>query len=201
MDKIAEIIGKIKTLGKKLRQSIAEKASGIMDITQRKFLPARVWRRKLDNLAHHGPGSHGVQRHEGDVTVRQLDERCMYGKDPMTGTRVDGVHGGNHGYGKDATKIKTPADFVRAYEKALENPAVKSQIAIGKDNIRISLPIEELLGKKWDARILGRTRVGSRKVPTGSIDTVFPSNTELFVYLKKKGDGTYFLYTMFPTIP
>jgi len=201
MDKIAEIIGKIKTLGKKLRQSIAEKASGIMDITQRKFLPARVWRRKLDNLAHHGPGSHGVQRHEGDVTVRQLDERCMYGKDPMTGTRVDGVHGGNHGYGKDATKIKTPADFVRAYEKIAATAEYQVKAASDVSKFAISLPAKEALGRSWRARILGRSRVGSRRNPTAAIDTVFPDNTEILAVFKKNGDGSYFLYTMYPSIP
>jgi len=201
MDKIAEIIGKIKTLGKKLRQSIAEKASGIMDITQRKFLPARVWRRKLDNLAHHGPGSHGVQRHEGDVTVRQLDERCMYGKDPMTGTRVDGVHGGNHGYGKDATKIKTPADFVRAYEKIIESRAYKAKVAEGKGAFAMLVPIEDALGRKWNARILGRTRTGSRNNPLGTIDTIFPDTTNIKAIFKKNADGTYYLYSMYPDIP
>ena len=201
MDKLADIIGKIKTLGKKLRQSIAEKASGIMDVTQRKFLPARVWRRKLKTLEHHGPGSHGVQRHEGDVTVRQLDERCMYGKDPMTGTRVDGVHGGTHMFGKDATKIKTPADFVRAYEKALENSRIKRAILEGKPFIKETIPIEELLGKKWNVRVLGRTRLGSVKNLVGSTETIFPQATEIFVFLKKKTDGSYYLYTMFPTIP
>ena len=104
-------------------------------------------------------------------------------------------------YCKDATKIKTPADFVRAYEKALENPTIKHKIAAGEDGIRVNIPIEELLGNKWNARIMGRTRVGSAKHPTGSIGTVFPSNTEMFVYLKKKTDGTYYLYTMFPKIP
>ena len=201
MDELYVIIGRIKDMGLKLRQSIDEIAEGIVDVTQRKFLTSRLTRQKLARLKTHGPGAHGVQRHEGDVTVRQLNDRCMHGKDPMTGSTTDGVTGRPHNYSADATKVKTPTDFVRAYEKALENPVVKAQMAGGKENIRVNLPIKDLLGHGWQTRILGRSRVGSRRNPTGSRRTVFPSNTEMFVYLKKKTDGSYYLNTMFPTIP
>lgn len=135
------------------------------------------------------------------MTVRQLDDRCMYGKDPMTGTTTDGVHGRMHGYGKDATKIKTPADFVRAYEKIIKSAEYKTKVASGVADFPISFPIEKALGKRWNSRILGRTRVGSRRAPTGSIETVFPSNTIIKAVFKRNRDGNYFLYTMYPEIP
>lgn len=201
MDDLFVIIDKIKDMGLKLRQSIDEIAEGIVDVTQRKFLTSRLTRQRLARLKNHGPGAHGVQRHEGDVTVRQLDNRCMHGKDPMTGSTTDAVTGRQHNYGADATKIKTPTDFVRAYEKALDNPQIKAAMQSGETPVRANIPIADLLGRNWNTRILGRTRIGGRRNPTGSRRTVFPSNTEMFVMLKKKSDGTYYLYTMFPKIP
>ncbi|WP_143182094.1 hypothetical protein [Thalassospira sp. TSL5-1] len=201
MGDLWKIVQKIKDMGVKLRRSIFESIKGEVDGAIKRYRQARYFSKKLKELQHHGPGAHGVQRHEGQVRKKQLDRRCLEGKDPITGTTTDGVHGGTHGYGKDATKIKTPADFVRAYEKALENSKIKSQMEAGKDEIRAEIPIKELLGENWRSRIFGRTRTGSRKKPGKAKNTVFPDETNMFVYLKKKDDGAHYLYTMYPKIP
>ncbi|MEO0946130.1 MAG: hypothetical protein AAFY06_15090 [Pseudomonadota bacterium] len=141
MDLIQPIVAKVKPLAQKLRSSIREVRSGIVDRTQRLFRPVRYFRNKLDDIARGGPGAHGPQRHERDVTVKQLDDRVLYGKDPMTGTTVDGVHGGPQKYSAVASKFKTPADYVRAYEKALKHPLVKADMDSGEAVIRHNISI------------------------------------------------------------
>jgi hypothetical protein len=63
----------------------------------------------LDDLARQG---HGPQRHEGDVTDRQLLNRSLHGFDPMTNNPVDGP-GFRRKYGVDydPTIHGTPPDF------------------------------------------------------------------------------------------
>jgi len=53
---------------------------------------------------------HGVQRHGSQLTRVQLYARVVEGLDPMTGTRVDGVHGGQHAYAAHATQFTSDAD-------------------------------------------------------------------------------------------
>ncbi len=198
MGDLRKIIQKIKEMGVKLRRSIFEPIKGQVSAAVKRYRQARYFSKKLKELEHHGPGAHGVQRHEGKVKKKKLDKRCLEGKDPITGTTTDGVHGGKHKYGRDATKIKTPADFVRAYEAALQHSSVKAKMAAGLAEVRENIPIETLLGKGWHTRIMGRSRVGSAKHPKGAINTKFGANTEMFVFFKRKSDGSYYLYTMYP---
>ncbi len=61
-----------------------------------------------------------MQRHGKHITEQQLDERAMYGKDPVTGTTDDAFRkdaSGNslpHNYGKDATKFTSKESLVKA---------------------------------------------------------------------------------------
>jgi hypothetical protein len=100
MDAISKLVDRVGDLGKKLRQSIREVKENIGANKSKKVIEVRYFRQRLDELRNHGPGAHGVQRHEGEVTAKQLEDRCLHGKDPMTGSTVDGVHGHDHGYGK-----------------------------------------------------------------------------------------------------
>ncbi len=86
LDELKPVFDKIGDLGKKLRQSIEETKAGIMDSSQRVVRSSRYWRTRLDGLAGQG---HGPQRHEGDVTDRQLLNRSLHGFDPMTNSPVD----------------------------------------------------------------------------------------------------------------
>jgi hypothetical protein len=203
MDAISKLVDRVGDLAKKLRQSIKEVERNLSSARTKvsKIIEVRYFRRRLNELKHHGPGAHGVQRHEGDVMARQLDDRCLHGKDPMTGTTTDGVHGGEHSYGKDATKINTPTDFVRTYENLITNDSYLDQAKLSVPVIRINIPIKELFGDSFRTRISGRTRFGSRKNPSHAVDTVFPDGTEIFAMFKKNSDGKYYLYTMFPVIP
>ncbi len=203
MDAITELVNKVGKLAKKLRQSIKEVEENLSSAKNKaiKMVEVRYFKRRLNKLRHHGPGAHGVQRHEGEVTAKMLDDRCLHGKDPMTGTTTDGVHGGNHGYGKDATKINTPADFVRAYEYIIKDPSFLAAKALGEPKIITQIPMEKIFDSDFKSRLFGRTRVGSKNNPSHAVDTVFPDNTELFAIFKKNTDGSYYLYTMYPKFP
>ncbi|WP_298362583.1 hypothetical protein [uncultured Litoreibacter sp.] len=86
LDELKPIFDKIGDLAKKLRQSIEETKTGIIDSSQRVVRSSRYWRGRLDELARQG---HGPQRHEGDVTDSQLLNRSLHGFDPMTNSPVD----------------------------------------------------------------------------------------------------------------
>ncbi|MEO1564358.1 MAG: hypothetical protein AAFR98_13055, partial [Pseudomonadota bacterium] len=109
LDEIKPIFSKIGDLAKKLRQSIEEVGERVMDQAHRVVRSSRYWRTRLDDLARQG---HGPQRHEGDVTDRQLLNRSLHGFDPMTNSPVDhdkffkkyGVH-------YDPIAHGTPPDF------------------------------------------------------------------------------------------
>jgi hypothetical protein len=103
---------------------------------------------------------------------------------------------------KNATKINTPADFVRAYEYLIENSDYKKAVNVGKRKIAIEIPIKEIFGESFRSRIYGRSRVGGAKNSKRyAIDTEFPDNTEMLAIFKKSPSGDYYLYTMYPVIP
>ena len=69
--------------------------------------------KSMQELAAEG---HGPQRHGPEITEAQLTARAVEKKDPMTGSTVDGVHGGDHKCGKNATKVNSAEDYVHADE-------------------------------------------------------------------------------------
>ncbi len=109
MDELKPIFDKVGALAKKLRQVIVETKAGIVSNTQRLMRSSRYWRTRLDDLIRQG---HGPQRHEGDVTDRQLLDRSLRGLDPMTNSPVDSV-GFRRKYGVDYDPIThgVPPDF------------------------------------------------------------------------------------------
>ncbi|KJZ21962.1 hypothetical protein [Tritonibacter mobilis] len=199
LDLLQPIIAKIGPLGRKLRDSIREIQRGVVDKTQKLFMPTRYYLQRLRQLEFDVPGAHGPQRHEGDVTAKALGDRTYYGIDPMTGTKVDGVHGGNHMAPRNSTKFKTPADYVRADDFMRNTADFKAGVSSGDSSIEVieSISNPKLFGPSAQSRFMGKQRVGSAKNPTGMRDLDFRNGTIKAVY-KKKPDGTYGLYTMFP---
>jgi RHS repeat-associated protein len=156
--------------------------------------------KRLSELANEG---HGPQRHEGDVTDQQLKDRAMYGKDPMTGTTVDGVTGGVHKTGKNATKVNTPEDYVKG-EAALKNSnEFKDKAADaaknGENRIVVEdTKLEDIYGPQYRDSVSGQTRQGSKNNPTGTTPTDFTDGTMKGVYDRDPATGEWKLVTMYP---
>lgn len=166
-------------------------------------LPARGKSRyvqnRLEDLSRQG---HGPQRHEGQITDEQLRDRCMNGKDPMTGTTADGVTGLTHKYGRNATKINSPEDFVHAddflrssddFKKAAREAEITGENVIKLDNKKL----EDIYGPDYAKKISGQTRTGSKNNPQGSAPTDFTDGTMKAIY-KRNDQGSWDLITMYP---
>ena len=226
LDEIKPIFDKIGDLAKKLRQSIEEVGERVIDQLHRVVRSSRYWRKRLDDLARQG---HGPQRHEGDVTDRQLLDRSLLGHDPMTGSEVDfdkfrkkyGVgydpvsHGTppdfggrsinvpgkgelpvimsnsiRHTKGAHATKINTAADYVRAYDRIIEDQRFKSFETDSKQFLGIELPAADIFGRNFQARFKGYDTAGN--------PTIFGPNTKIIGVFRKNASGTPQLVTLYP---
>jgi hypothetical protein len=145
---------------------------------------------------------HGPQRHEGDVTPEQLDDRCQHGINPQTGTAFDDdAQTIPHGYSAHATKFNDPGTYVDAEEKMRSHSsvAVNRQNAknLGRNRYAVEIPLKEALGDDYKTKLSGKTRKGTRKNPTGSDDTDFTDGTLKAIYVMNP-DGSETLLTMFP---
>ncbi len=198
LDEIKPIFNKIGDLAKKLRQSIEEIGERVMDQAHRIVRSSRYWRQRLDDLARQG---HGPQRHEGDVTDSQLFDRIHRGLDPMTGRTVDGVHGCAHRFCRHATKFNTPADYVRAYDAAIDSPDYRAFLNSTDRQKEVVLNMSDIFGPRFQARIKGYTRVSGRTGQNPTIaPTTFPPNTVIKARFRRE-NGVVKLITMFPDIP
>lgn len=226
LDEIIPIFVKIGDLAKKLGQSIVEVGRAGLDQMHKVLRTSRYWRERLDDLARQG---HGPQRHEGDVTDRQLLDRSLLGHDPMTGSEVDfdkfekkygveynpTIHGtppdfggrsinvpgkGNlpltmsnaikHAKGKHATKINAAADYVRAYDKIIEDSRYKSFKSSSDLISAVELPALDVFGGGFQARFKGYDIAGN--------PTVFGPNTKIVGVFRKDASGTPQLLTLYP---
>lgn len=155
---------------------------------------------QLKKLAEEG---HGPQRHGSQITQQQLTDRAMHGKDPMTGTTTDGVHGGTHGYSKDATKINSDESYVAGENKLRNSDEFRRKTADADDNAETRVVIEDqkledIYGPDYKDHVSGQTRQGSRNDPTGTTPTDFTDGTMTGIYDKDPGSGDWKLVTMYP---
>lgn len=162
--------------------------------------PKKILFKKFDDLKAQG---HGPQRHEGDVTTKQLEERCMKGIDPMTGTTTDGVTSKTHKYSRNATKVNTPEDYVKAEEYLKNSNEYKDKVkyadAIGKKQVVLEeTKLKDIYGDSYSSKVDGRTRIGSAKNPQGSNVTEFSDESKMIGVYRKADDGTWNLLTMYP---
>jgi hypothetical protein len=160
---------------------------------------------KFQELATQG---HGPQRHGPAITEQQLDDRAIRGFDPVTGTTDDAYNklpNGNpatHSYGKNATKVTSEEAYVKAEEHIKNSQEFKDAVAAadaaGKDQIPAITPkLEDIYGPNYRNEVFGKTRTGSAKNPTGSVETDFTDGTMKGVY-RKGIDGNWNLHTMYP---
>ncbi|MFF9264584.1 hypothetical protein [Streptomyces longwoodensis] len=107
--------------------------------------------------------------------------------DPLTGTTVDGVHGGAHRVGPYATRFDDPADMVRADQHFRE------EIARTGEPPDAELPIEDLLGPEGHKRFTGFYRNPANLNEFLPVD--FEGGTIRPVY--RMEDGDWKLITMY----
>jgi hypothetical protein len=144
---------------------------------------------------------HGPQRHEGQITEQQLEDRVLNGIDPVSGTTTDAFTGQPHKYGRHATKINSPEAFVQAEQELGDSAAFVAETAAaeaaGDDWAVVEMPLEEIFGPSYKDQVSGKTRLGSKNNPTGTQPTDFTDGTMKGVY-KTSDTGQWNLHTLYP---
>ncbi len=151
-------------------------------------------------------GGHARLRHGADVSERRLQERVMYGRDPITGTTTDWEHGGGHRVGRHATAFTDNTALVFAEMRIWDNPECRAKReraeANNDDRFTVRLPAASVLGPQFRDYIHGWSRVGDRKHPLGAAPTTFPDDTELVaIYRRDAPNEQWRLYRCYPTPP
>ncbi|MBT0773983.1 hypothetical protein KIH74_33875 [Kineosporia sp. J2-2] len=151
---------------------------------------------------------HAPQRHGAQITDQQLTDRALWGKDPMTGTTTDGVHGGPHQYSRNATKFTADEALVQAERhvrstREYRNREVECQTT-GRRTFVVRVSLSDVFGPNYLARVRGIRRAGSQRNPTGippgSASPELSDFHEGFVHavFRRTSDGQYHLTTMYP---
>jgi RHS repeat-associated protein len=151
---------------------------------------------RFQRLANEG---HGVQRHGPQVTRGQLVDRAVHGKDPITGTTVDGVHGGTHQYAQHATKVTSEAAYEFAEDYARGSQQFIDAIAASTTGrAQVEVPLKEIFGDNFNEHVFGITRQGTKAAPTGFTETVFGPDSTMIARYKQDSAGDWIFNTMFP---
>lgn len=146
---------------------------------------------------------HGPQRHEGDVTPQQLEDRCTKGIDPMSGTTTDAVTGKSHKYSANATKVNTPEDYVTANNKLKNSQEFKDKTKLADSNGEVKIVVEstklkDIFGQDYPSIVTGRTRIGTKNNPAGAKLTKFTDDSTMLGVYIKNSKGLWELRTMYP---
>ncbi len=163
---------------------------------------------RIKNLRSQG---HGPQRHGGQVTQEQLIDRVLRWIDPITGTTVDGEHGGEHKCARVATQVISDAAYVTA-EASIRSSQdfLDVRAAAERDQesqIRLVLPLQTVLGPDYLRHVRGMRRNGSKAHPTGTPPGSSPptqvdfTDGRMIAVYTKRSDGEFRLKTMFPDPP
>ncbi|HWW07792.1 hypothetical protein [Collimonas sp.] len=142
---------------------------------------------------------HGVQRHGADVTGQQLTGRAVEGLDPMTGTRVDGVHGGAHQYAQHATQVVSDEAYAFAENYARNSQQfVDATSASTTGRAQVQIPLQEIFGNNFRDYVTGVTRYGPKSAPLGSGNTTFGNDAYMVTRYKQGANGDWKFNTMLP---
>lgn len=142
------------------------------------------------------------------MTETQLDDRAMYGKDPIIGTTDDAYNKfpdgtpKQHNAGKNATKFTSKESLVNGEDYARSSQQYKDAIAqaeaVGDNYITVKdIKLKDVYGTNYKDALFGKTRVGSKNNPLGTVKTDFTDGT-ITVKFKKDSSGNWNLDTMFP---
>jgi hypothetical protein len=142
---------------------------------------------------------HGLERHGWQLTVQQLEDRVLRGIDPVTGTTIDAYTGRPHVAPRQATRMNTPEDYIRAEEYIRSSPEFRNETANRPLDpfVKLSVGLEDIYGPRYRDHVFGRTRIGSKKHPTGVVDTDFTDGMMIALYGRDAGGG-WVLHTLFP---
>jgi hypothetical protein len=183
----------------------SERATGSDGPGEDSVAPADPVRARIAELRRQG---HAPQRHGHQVTDQQLSDRALWGIDPMTGTPTDGDHGGQHHYGRDATKFTSDEALVAAESFARSTQSFRDQEnankTSGETRIHIVEPLEKVFGPDYLDKVRGVRRGGTKAKPTGDPPgTMNPTATDftdgtLLALFRKGPDGDYLLTTAYP---
>jgi hypothetical protein len=142
---------------------------------------------------------HGVQRHGAQVTGAKLQGRAVEGLDPMTGTWVDGVHGGTHQYAQHATQVVSDEAYVFAENYGRSSQQfIDATTASTTGRAQLEIPLREIYGDDFRNFVSGVTRYGPKAAPTGSGNTIFSDDAYMIIRYKQSPSGTWNFNTMFP---
>lgn len=140
-----------------------------------------------------------MQRHGPNVSEQKLIERVVEGKDPMTGTTIDGGHGGTHQYAQHATKVKTDTACSHAERYIRNSPEFLTETSTSLNGrAQIQLPLEEIFGTDFRDYITGTTRYGPKNTPTGYGYTSFSDQATMVGRYRQNSSGKWEFVTMFP---
>ena len=152
-------------------------------------------KKELDELAAQG---HGPQRHEGQVTDKQLDERARLKYDPETGTRTDKYTGTNHKCGDHATKINSEESYIAAQEHMRNSSDFKKQAAQGVSDIKVEAPLENIYGTDYKSHVSGRSRTAPWPDTTSPTQPTDFTDGKMAAIYRRDAAGNYNLVTMYP---
>ncbi|MBZ0118130.1 MAG: DUF6531 domain-containing protein [Sandaracinaceae bacterium] len=196
--RLADTVGDV--VGAQLRHAV----QAGRQVAKRVRRALRVARRMVELQ---GEG-HGPQRHGPEVTNQQLRDRALGKVDPMTGTTTDGVHGGQHACGRNATAVNSHQDYVMADEHMrgsaeFEQRRLQAE-ADGDDGFRVEVPLEDIYGPDYEDHVRGVRRGGSNQHPTGNPPGTAPptpsnfKNGSMIAIYRRGPDGEWHTYTMYP---
>ena len=162
---------------------------------------------QIDKLDQEG---HAPVRHGGPnrVSNSQLEDRAVKGIDPASGTQYDAFNKNKdgspalHKVGKNATAFNSDEALLEADNYARNSEQFKQKINSSKiagdlfvDPVEI--PLSEVFGSDYLSQVRGRTRLGSKKNPTGHIQTDFTDGTIKAIY-RLDQHGNVKLHTLYP---
>jgi len=150
----------------------------------------------IDQLTVEG---HGVQRHGANVSTQQLIDRAVEGLDPMTGTRIDGVHGGLHQYAQHATRMNSNEAyaFAEQYARGSQHFATETAASV-TGRAQVKIPLRDVFGDDFRDHVSGITRYGPKATPAGYGSTAFSDDAYLVARYKQNVNGDWLFNTMFP---
>lgn len=151
---------------------------------------------------------HAWDRHGPEVLDGQLSDRAMFGADPMTQTKGDGTHSGNHGYSRHATQFTSERAMAQAVKAVESSPEYLEGQRLAQDAISnndapepsliVEVPLQQAFGPNHEKQVKGRSRIGGANSPSGWQPTNLANGVVLAVYRYDLVTKSYRLHTMYP---
>lgn len=153
---------------------------------------------RMDDLRRQG---HGPQRHEGQVTRAQLEDRVLHGTDPETGSNINPNTGQPYPPPRRATRITSEEAYADAEQRmrtSQEFADAPVQVTPnGQRRKAVEMPLDRAIGPDYQQHVEGVTRIGSAANPTGTRATNLDGGSMTAIYVEND-QGGWDLLTMYP---